>query len=366
MVKQVTIGDQQLRLADDYDTALKILADRSANNIGNAMARAMVDLLKDLRRFYRDFLDEQQPSTRSGDGEMRRPASYSIASKAARLQELIKLAQGYLPAQYLKAIDEQIKSDLGEAYAMGGNLSQELAQLISPDQVARSPFVGATKTQIEAAAKTAGAYIRREVETFRDDLARIITDGIAQGTSTRQLETRVRQALAGARDPDGLTQRMGLRQRAELIARAEIGNAYLNAQKTTAGRNGYEYARWIATKDERTCRVCASRHGLIYKLSEMVGTQHPRCRCVLSPISTEAIEESNPELRATLLREEFWMKSRDDMIKAFARTLKADPKDAFGKASKILEDAVLKPSPSEKRLFPGIKEAPRPVGWRKS
>lgn len=365
MAKEVTIGDQQLKLADDYDSALRSLADRSANNIGNAMARAMVGLLKDLRRFYRDFLDEQQPSTISGDGEMRRPASYSIAAKAARLQELIKLAQGYLPDQYLKAIDEQIKSDLTEAYAMGGNLSQELAQLVSPDQVARSPFVGATRAQIEAAGKTAGTYIRREVETFRDDLARIITDGIAQGTSTRKLETRVRQALAGARDPDGLTQRRGLRQRAELIARAEIGNAYLNAQKMVAGRNGYEYARWIATKDERTCKVCASRHGLIYKLSEMVGTQHPRCRCVLSPVSTEAVEETDPELRATLLREDYWMKSRDDITKAFAKTLSGDPKDVFGKASKILEDAVMKPSPSEKRLFPGIKEAPKPVGWRK-
>lgn len=365
MAKQVTIGDQQLQLADDFDAALRGLADRSAGNIGNAMARAMVGLLKDLKRFYRDFLDESQPATPSGDGEMRRPAAYSIAEKSARLQELIKLAQGYLPEQYLKAIDEQIKGDLTQAYAMGSDLSQQLAQLVAPDTVAKSPFVGATRAQIEAAGKTTSAYIRREVETFRDDLTRIITDGISQGLSTRKLETQVRQALAGARDPDGLNARMGLRQRAELIARAEIGNAYLNAQKTTAARNGYEYARWIATKDERTCAVCASRHGLIYKLSEMVGTQHPRCRCAISPVSTEAVEETDPDLRATLLREKYWMDSRDDITKAFAGTLKGDPKDAFGKASKILENAVLKPSPSERRQYPGIKEAPRPIGWRK-
>lgn len=365
MARKVTIGDQQLQLADDYDAALKTLADRSAVNLGAAMARAMTTLLKDLRRFYRDFLDEQQPSTPSGDGQTRRPASYSIGDKSAKLQELIKLAQGYLPEQYLKAIDEQLKTDLAEAYSLGGGLSQDLAQLVAPESIARSPFVGASKAQLEAAASTTSAYIRREIESFRDDLTRIITDGIAQGTGARKLETRIKQALAGAKDPDGLNARLGLRQRTELIARAEIGNAYVNAQKMTAARNQYQYARWIATKDERTCRVCASRHGLIYKLPEMVGTLHPRCRCVLSPVSTEAVEESDPQLRASMLREEFWANSRNELTKAFAGTLKGDPKEAFSKASKILEENVLKPSPSEKRQYPGIKEAPRPIGWRK-
>lgn len=364
MAKQVTIGDQQLQLADDFDTALKVLADRMVGNMNSAMARAMTALLKDLRRFYRDFLDQQQPAVTSADGVTRRPGSYSIADKGAKFRQLITLAQGYMPERVLKALEQQFQEDLSQAIAMGGELSQQLADLVSPEQMAKSPFVGASKAQVEAAAATTSAYIRREIETFRDDLTRIITDGIAQGSGPRKLETQVRRALLGARDPDGLTQQMGLRQRAELIARSEVANAYVNAQKTTAARNGYEYGRWIATKDERTCRVCASRHGLIYRLSEMVGTLHPRCRCSLSPVATEAVEEKDPALRRQMLREDYWLKARNDMTKAFAETLSDKTGDPFAKASKILADNVLKPSTSEKRQYPGIKKAPTPVGWR--
>jgi hypothetical protein len=58
-----------------------------------------------------------------------------------------------------------------------------------------------------------------------------------------------------------------------------------------------------------------------------------------------------------LLREDFWEKEREKVWQEFGDS-KGWP---FEKASKKLEEAVLKPSPSERRQYPGITRAPEPV-----
>jgi SPP1 gp7 family putative phage head morphogenesis protein len=352
-----TIGDQQLTLADDYAEALDMLSDRAVENTKAALVRALRRTLKDLRRYYSDFIDPELEKYRSADGKMRRPMSYSIADSNAKFTALMQIAQSYFPEEELNRVTMQYKKDFTEAVQLGSNLGKELAQLIDSNNKGNGMFVGASKEAVIGAANTASAYIRREVETFRDDIARIVQDGIGRGKGSKTLEKDIRIALLGAKDPDGITQRLGMLRRAELIARSELANAYVNAQKAAAGRNGYKYGRFIATQDERTCPYCASRHGKIYLLSEMVGTQHPRCRCSISPVSDLAVEETDPELRRELLREDFWEQERNNVWQKFA--------DAnnwpFKKASKILEDHLKKPSASEKRLYPNIKVAPQPI-----
>jgi SPP1 gp7 family putative phage head morphogenesis protein len=352
-----TIGEQQLNLSDDYAEALDMLSNRSVDNTKAALARALKRTLRDLRRYYSDFINPELKRTESADGVMRRPMAYSIADSNAKLTQLLKIAQSYFPEEDLQRIATQYKKDFAEAIKLGGDLGAELAQLISPENKGNGMFVGASKEAVAAVANTASAYIRREVETFRDDIARIVADGVGRGKGSKALEKDIRVALMGAKDPNNITPRLGLMRRAELIARSELANAYTNAQKQAAQRNGYKYGRFIATQDERTCQYCASRHGRIYLLSEMTGTLHPRCRCSLSPVSDLAVEETDPDLRRELLREDFWEQERNNVWKKFAEA-KEWP---FDKASKILEDHLKKPSASEKRLYPDIKEAPRPV-----
>ncbi len=357
MPPTVTIGDQQLQLADDYAAALDKLADRSATNTKAALRRSLVRTLRDLRRYYGQFVDPELPDQQSADGVTRRPGSYSIADGSAKFRKLLELAQAFASDRELAWLQNRFREDFAEAVALGGDLGQQLAQIANPDATAQGTFVGASRAAVEAAANTASAYIRGEVESFRDNIARIVVDGIGRGKGPRVLEGEIRTALQGARDPQGLNNRMGLEQRAELIARSELANAYVGGQKAAASRNGFGYARWIATKDERTCAVCASRHGRIYRLDEMVGTQHPRCRCSLSPVSSEAVEEKDPTLRATLLREAYWERSRAAVLEEF-RAAKGWP---FARASQVLEQALRKPSPSERRQYPGIERAPEPV-----
>jgi SPP1 gp7 family putative phage head morphogenesis protein len=272
-----TIGDQQLALSDDYAEALDMLSNRAVDNTKAALVRSLKRTLKDLRRYYSDFIDPELKKYQSADGKMRRPMSYSIADSNAKMVKLLQIAQEYFPEQELNRITAQYKKDFGEAVQLGGDLGKELAQLVDSDGKGNSMFVGASKEAVIGAANTASAYIRREVETFRDDIARIVQDGIGRGKSSKALEKDIRVALLGAKDPNNITPKLGLLRRAELIARSELANAYTGAQKAAAARNGYKYGRFIATQDERTCPYCASRHGKIYLLSEMTGTLHPRC-----------------------------------------------------------------------------------------
>ena len=352
-----TIDEQQLKLADDYAEALDMLSNRAVDNTKAALVRSLRRTLKDLRRYYATFIDPELKKTESADGVMRRPMAYSIADSNAKLTQLLKIAQSYFPEEELKRITAQYRKDFSEAVQLGDDLGKELAQLIDPDNKGNSMFVGASKEAVVAAANTASAYIRREVETFRDDIARIVQDGIGRGKGSKALEKDIRIALLGAKDPNNITPKLGLLRRAELIARSELANAYTGAQKAAASRNGYRYGRFIATQDERTCPYCASRHGRIYLLSEMVGTQHPRCRCSLSPVSDLAVEEADPEARRELLRQDFWDKEREQVWRKFADT-KEWP---FDKASKVLEEHLRKPSASEKRLYPDMKQAPKPI-----
>ena len=353
-----TIGDQQLQLADDYAAALDPLADRSVSNTQAALRRSLARTLRDLRRYYGQFVDPSLPDQQSADGVTRRPGSYSIADGSAKFRKLLELAQAFASDRELQWLQNRYREDFAEAVTLGGDLGQQLAQTANPDATAQSTFVGASRAAVEAAASTASAYIRGEVESFRDNIARIVTDGIGRGKGPRVLEGEIRTALQGARDPQGLNNRLGLEQRAELIARSELANAYVGAQKAAAARNGFGYARWIATKDERTCPVCASRHGRIYRLDEVVAPGHPRCRCSLSPVATEAVEEPDPTLRAALLREAYWQTAREDATREFA----AGKGWPFARASQVLEEAVRKPSPSERRQYPDIERAPVPVG----
>ena len=352
-----TIGDQELKLADDYAEALDMIEARAASNTQAALRRALSRTLRDLRRYYGQFVDPNLPDQPSADGVTRRPGAYSIADGSAKFRKLIELAQSFMSDRELRWLEGKLRADFAEAVQLGGDLGQQLAQVADPGSSPRGTFVGASEAAVKAAASTASAYIRGEVEAFRDNLVRIVTDGVGRGKGPRVLEGEIRQALLGARDPNGLNDRMGLAQRAALIARSELANAYVGAQKAAAGRNGYGYLRWIATKDERTCPVCASRHGRIYQLGEVVAPAHPRCRCSLSPVATEAVEERDPVLRAALLRESYWRKARDTMTREFAK----EKKWPFAKASQVLEAAVKKPSPSERRQYPGIERAPEPV-----
>lgn len=376
------------RLADDFARALGVLEARSRRNTVALLRRSLQNVLANLRRSYALYIDELGPQGFDPSRQsIRRPGSYSAAETTAKFRAIMRDAQQFLTEEELRQWSVSYERDLREAARLGGELGARLEAMVRrPD--AQTPFTGADPMAIRAAALSTSAYIQGEGVRFRDQLVAIVGEGATRGWGPKRLEAQIRQALRGAKDPSGITQRLGLEQRAALIARSELANAYVQGSLARARDRGDAYVRVLASNDERTCPTCASRNGRIYPVDRVVLPWHPRCRCVAVPAPNEAVEERDPATRRVLLDSERWQAEHEEGVRAYAeaqrrkeleqlrrqegRLKDGDKLDALGeqiarlkqrgpdmeKARADLARALRTPTASEKRLFP---RNPRPL-----
>lgn len=348
-------GAKAQSLIDSRAPVLRELEARSEAAISDVMRTSLEGTLKDLRRAYTRFTASDEPTTAGPDGgPSRRPGEYAVRESATRMLSLMDAAQGFLTPKELKEWSTRYKGDLAEAQQMGGELGGRLMELSKPGKIVS----GTNKPAIEAAARTASAYIEAESAKFRDQIVQITGEGVARGWGAKKIEGAVRRALAGEDSTgQGLTQRMGLERRAQIIARSEIANAYVGGQLDNARRNGYAFVRWIAAEDERTCPTCVSRHGLVFKLSDVVMGAHPLCRCSASPVETTDLGIKDLKERAAALDEDFWAQSREDVAKEFAASKGKTVDEVRG----LLDRALRQPSASELRRRPDLSDSLPPV-----
>ena len=375
-------------VADDYSRALDGLERRASANIVATIRRSMQGVLRSLRRSYALYLEDLGPQGFDPAGQsIRRPGSYSAAEATAKYRAILRDAQQFLTEEEIRVWSAGYERDLREASRLGGQLGTDLLRLTGrPD--AAVPFSGADPLAIRAATLNTSAFIQGEAARFRDQLAQIVGEGATRGWGPKRLEVSIRQALRGARDPNGITRRLGLEQRAALIARTELATAYSQGALMRAREEGFAYVRVLASNDERVCPTCASRNGRVYPVDRVPIPWHPRCRCVATPVPDEAVQERDPELRRTLLDADRWQAEHERGVEAYAegqhrervkvlrgqvdRAKDGDQKDALGtqlerliergpdmeKARADLARALRTPTASEKRLYP---QNPKPL-----
>lgn len=339
------LGAGSLLLAEDIAEALAELEDRADANTVAMLRRSLANILADLRRAYGLYNETF--------GEF---GSYSAREISTRYNGVIEVAQQFLSPEELAGWQRQFRADLQDAIAIGGESASRIAQLVGP-ATAGTPFVAASPIAINAAVRIASTYIEGESAAFRDQIVQIVGEGVTRGWGPKKLEAQVRLALEGAVDPKGITQQMGLRQRAALIARSEILNAYGNASQQQHRSEGYEYVRWVATQNERTCPYCVARHGRIYRLNEVVAPAHPRCRCVTVPVPRELVELDDAEQRDAALDHEFWRDSQEGVWEEYAEAKGKTVEEVRSQLNSYLN----KVTASEKRRFPGIQETAKAV-----
>lgn len=374
------------RLADDFVRALDQLERRSRRNTVTILRRSLNNVLSNLRRSYALYIDELGPQGFDPNRQaIRRPGEYSAAEATAKFRAIMRDAQQFMTEEELRQWSVSYERDLREAARLGGELGSRLERMVRrPD--AEVPFTGADPMAIRAAALSTSAYIQGETARFRDQLVAIVGEGATRGWGPKRLESQIRQALRGARDPNGITQRLGLEQRAALIARSELANAYVQGSLARARERGDAYVRVLASNDERVCPTCASRNGRIYPVDRVPIPFHPRCRCIATGVPNEAVQERDPATRRLLLDAERWQEEHNDGVRAYAeaqhakaleqlrrqeqRTKDGDKLDAISaqiarleqqgpdieKARAELARALRTPTASEKRLYPNAKE----------
>jgi SPP1 gp7 family putative phage head morphogenesis protein len=336
-------------IVDSYSRELDKLEARSTRNIRAILRRSLAQVLGSLRYSYRQYTNALGAQGRDPAGNrIRRPGEYGILDSSARLGQIYSDAAGFLSESEISQWQALHQRDLAEAAALGGRLGQELADLADRPPGGVFQFAAADPAVLRAAALRTGAYIRGEGVKFRDDLVRIVGTGAARGLGPRQLEADIRKLLRGARDPKGLNRRLGLEQRAALVATSELSNVYAQATLARAQQRGDNYVRVLASNDERVCPVCASRNSRVFPADRVTLPFHPKCRCVAVPVPNEAVQERDLSVRGILLDSERWRAEHERGVEAYAKAKGLD----MEKARADLAKALRTPTPAEKRLFP--------------
>lgn len=135
------------------------------------------------------------------------------------------------------------------------------------------------------------------------DIDYIIAEGIAAKKSTyeiaKDLEAYVNPVSAKTWDwckvyPHATKK---IDYNAQRLARTSINHAFQQAQQRSCKKNPYvEGIKWISANTHRTCELCNSRHGQVYKVNE-VPKDHPNGMCSTIPVIPMSFEEIGTELK---------------------------------------------------------------------
>jgi SPP1 gp7 family putative phage head morphogenesis protein len=350
----MALGDQIIGSVDSYAAILDELEGRMVANTTAMLRTALNRILRDLKRHYAAYINAVGPSATDPEGNpIRAPGAYSSAEATAKYRAILRDAQQFLPPEEIAAWQRSFTTDLVEALSIGGEAAASLQSIVTG---AAAQFAGANPLAIRAATQAATAFMEGETARFRDQIAQIVGEGVARGWGPKRLERQIVEALEGTTDAAGKTSRMGLRQRAEVIARSELANAYVKGAIDHNLAEGFAYIRWVAATDERTCRWCLSRHGRIYPADQVVIPAHPQCRCTPVPLSADDVQEQDPVIRDTLLDGDFWRGEHESGVKALAKAEGISEERARG----LLQRALTAPTASERYLFPDRTRSVRP------
>ena len=139
---------------------------------------------------------------------------------------------------------------------------------------------------------------------FNKDIDYIIAEGIANKKSTYEISKDLEKYV----NPDAVkdwdwnkvypNSSKKVDYNAQRLARTAVNHAYQQSQKRSCEKNPYVTGiRWITSNSHRTCELCNSRNGTVYKVNE-VPLDHPNGLCTTVPEIPMSLDEIGTELRA--------------------------------------------------------------------
>lgn len=122
-------------------------------------------------------------------------------------------------------------------------------------------------------------------------LAYNLVTGYLYGKEAERKRLRLNEQILTAREyADRDMLREGLRKSANLwyTQTSQYGVDIVDAATLKAYKdNGIEYVKWISQDDGKECAECDSRHGKIFRITEVPAKTHYGCRCYLKPAEKE-------------------------------------------------------------------------------
>ena len=328
-------ADDQLRLVEDFTHRLDQLEAQATRMSRKAVNDSVGALMGDLKKAYGRYKD-------SG-GEL---GGRTAGVAAQRLSDIIDISEDLMKPEQVDQWKEDLGTFLGEADTLGQTLSAMLG-----GQPETNPIRVGVREQVEAAAESASKWLDYESEKTRKGVVGLVTMGVTSGWGAKRLADEM------------IRQMPQLHGQIEKIVRTEMATAYLEAQKRMTKRLNYEFVRWVATEDERTCPHCSSRSGLIFQVDEVVMPAHPLCRCAMVPVPDELVKGKDAEL----LNEEAWGEHRESVAREFLlnkirKFPKAKPPWTIDRVLSHFDKHRVRPTPFEKIRRPtlGDTDSARP------
>lgn len=118
-------------------------------------------------------------------------------------------------------------------------------------------------------------------DLMREDLGKMLQQGLIQGKGARALTRELRQYLIGDKQGKGATYNV------ERLMRTELARVQTEAQKQSFIRNGFDHYEFICNfhaSKHGTCDICKGLNGKHFKVDDMMPGKnappmHPHCRC---------------------------------------------------------------------------------------
>lgn len=224
--------------------------------------------------------------------------------------------------------EQYVSGALAEAIAaIEDNIIREVASRIT----------GLTRDEIvEFARERTADLVTRALEQAKDNMRRIISEGLEaqQGVDgiarrlryglgldsvrEKQLDNFGRELIQGGIDPNSAMYQERMereykrleRERAETIARTETRRAMEWGEKVTAQKGGATHKMWITVADDKVSDVCAENEaagvipiGESFPSGDDEPPGHPNCRCTLAYVDSndgEAFELAQEDHRAQI------------------------------------------------------------------
>lgn len=84
---------------------------------------------------------------------------------------------------------------------------------------------------------------------------------------------------------------------AQRLARTAVSHAFQQSQKRSCQRNPFVTGiQWLSSNSHRTCELCSSRNGVIYKVNDLP-LDHPNGMCTTIPVLEKELDQIGDELR---------------------------------------------------------------------
>lgn len=294
------------------------------------LVSAQARLVRELRPAYAQSLGA---AAAGAEGRILREARARalLAQTRAAIDALdLSTPRSGVSALLQRAIEDAYREGAREAAAMLESAARGFTGPQSPVSFTAQLPLEAIQAQVTGSVDRLARYSGEA--TTRINQA--VIDGLVAGRNPTAVGREIRAVITGEARSRG-----GLAFQAETLARTEMMSAVTDARHSGFREAGVEFVAWVATPDERTCDVCASRSGNVYRLRDVVLPAHPRCRCVTVPARREVLDAgAREELR----------EHRESVLREYREEHGGDA--VYSRAASAFERAAGKPRPAPVNL----------------